>query len=110
MHYAAGRHMRRGSAAELRRSGGVQKRPRRNCAGDFRHADGGHSAGLQFVKVNIRRGIVVLASDVTHFYETMESARPFTTAFHVGDLLEAFDTLREHAPTPQHIVLGHVPR
>ena len=38
---------------------------------------GGHSAGLQFVKVNTRRGIVVLASDVTHFYENMETARPF---------------------------------
>jgi glyoxylase-like metal-dependent hydrolase (beta-lactamase superfamily II) len=70
---------------------------------------GGHSAGLQFVKVNTARGIVVLASDVTHYYEHMETGRPFTTALHIGDMLEAFDTLRAHAPSPQHIVPGHDP-
>ena len=57
----------------------------------------------------LRRGTVVLASDVTHFYENMESGRPFTTAFHVGDMLEGFDTLKRLAPTPQHIVPGHDP-
>src|SRR6185369_14539352 len=35
------------------------------------HAAGGHSAGLQFVRVRTRRGFVVLASDVSHFYENM---------------------------------------
>ncbi|MBX9648896.1 MAG: N-acyl homoserine lactonase family protein, partial [Xanthobacteraceae bacterium] len=35
------------------------------------HAASGHSAGLQFVRVNTRRGPVVLASDVSHFYENM---------------------------------------
>jgi glyoxylase-like metal-dependent hydrolase (beta-lactamase superfamily II) len=70
---------------------------------------GGHSVGLQFVKLNTRRGIVVLASDVTHFYENMETGRPFTTAFNIGEMLDAYDTLRAHAPTPQHIVPGHDP-
>jgi glyoxylase-like metal-dependent hydrolase (beta-lactamase superfamily II) len=70
---------------------------------------GGHSAGLQFVTVNTKRGKVVLASDVTHFYENMETYRPFTTAFNIGDMLDAYDTLRAHAPTPQHIVPGHDP-
>ena len=70
---------------------------------------GGHSAGLQFVKVNTRRGIVVLASDVTHYYEHMETDRPYTTVLHVGDMLEAFDTLRAHAPSLAHIVPGHDP-
>ncbi len=70
---------------------------------------GGHSAGLQFVKVNTRRGVVVLASDVSHFYENMETYRPFTTAFHIGDMLDAFDTLRAHAASPELIVPGHDP-
>jgi hypothetical protein len=39
----------------------------------------------------------------------METYRPFTTAFHIGDMLDAFDALRAHAPTPQHIVPGHDP-
>jgi hypothetical protein len=64
---------------------------------------------LQFVKVNTQRGVVVLASDVTHFYENMETYRPFTTALHIGEMLEAFDTLRSHAAAPDLIVPGHDP-
>jgi glyoxylase-like metal-dependent hydrolase (beta-lactamase superfamily II) len=73
------------------------------------HRAGGHSAGLQFVSVNTRRGWVVVASDVTHFYENMDSGRPFVTAFHIGEMLEGFDLLRRVAPTPDHIVPGHDP-
>jgi hypothetical protein len=73
------------------------------------HAVGGHSAGLQFVRVKTRRGFVVLASDVTHFYENMASSRPFTTAFHIGEMLEGFDRLLALAPDQGHIVPGHDP-
>ncbi|MEP9375928.1 N-acyl homoserine lactonase family protein [Aquabacter sp. CN5-332] len=73
------------------------------------HLAGGHSAGLQFVRVHTRRGWVVLAIDVSHFYENMESNRPFPTAFHVGQMLEGFDALRALAPSPAHIVPGHDP-
>ena len=73
------------------------------------HPTGGHSAGLQFVSVETARGRVVLASDVTHFYENMESGRPFTTAFHVGEMLEGFDRLRVVADSPAHIIPGHDP-
>ena len=73
------------------------------------HPVGGHSAGLQFVRVHTRRGWVVLASDVTHFYQNMEQGRPFPTAFHVGEMLEGFDALYAAAPTPAHIVPGHDP-
>lgn len=70
---------------------------------------GGHTAGLQCVRVFTKRGWVVVASDVTHFYENIESNRPFVSAFHVGDMLDGFDTLRRIAPSPQHIVPGHDP-
>ena len=66
--------------------------------------------GLQFVRVHTQRGWVVVASDTTHFYENMMTGRPFTTAFHIGLMLEAYDTLRREAPTPQHIVPGHDPK
>ncbi|MGD4086944.1 hypothetical protein QT607_22665, partial [Xanthomonas citri pv. citri] len=52
---------------------------------------------------------VVLASDVSHFYENMTSERPFTTAFHVGDMLVGFGKLRAAAPDQDHIVPGHDP-
>ena len=71
---------------------------------------GGHSAGLQFVSVATGRGSVVLASDVSHFYENMESRRPFTTSFHVGEMLEGFDLLRRVAGSGELIVPGHDPR
>ena len=73
------------------------------------HPVGGHSVGLQFVRVHTRRGWVVVPTDTTHFYENMMTGRPFTTAFHIGKMLEAFDSLRAAAPTPQHIVPGHDP-
>ncbi|MDR3496304.1 MAG: N-acyl homoserine lactonase family protein [Ancalomicrobiaceae bacterium] len=73
------------------------------------HLAGGHSAGLQFVSVHTARGWVVLASDVTHYYENMDSGRPFTTTFHVGDTLEGYAKLRAAAPSPDHIVPGHDP-
>jgi glyoxylase-like metal-dependent hydrolase (beta-lactamase superfamily II) len=73
------------------------------------HAAGGHSAGLQFVRVRTRRGFVVLASDVSHFYENMASGRPFTTALHIGEMLEGFDRLLTLAPDESHIVPGHDP-
>ena len=74
------------------------------------HPAPGHSVGLQFVRVYTRRGWVVVASDVTHFYENMESGRPFSTAVNVGDMLEAFGALADQAPAHEHIVPGHDPQ
>jgi glyoxylase-like metal-dependent hydrolase (beta-lactamase superfamily II) len=73
------------------------------------HPTYGHSHGLQSVRVNTKRGWLVLASDATHFYENMRTDRPFTTAFHIGEMLDAFRTLERLAPTPRHIVPGHDP-
>ncbi len=69
----------------------------------------GHADGLQFAKVYTKRGWVVLASDATHFYENMLTNRPFTTAFHIGEMIDAYRILERHAPTPRHIVPGHDP-
>jgi glyoxylase-like metal-dependent hydrolase (beta-lactamase superfamily II) len=73
------------------------------------HLVGGHTGGLQIVRVHTKRGWVVLASDATHYYENMEKARPFTTVFHVGDMLEGFEKLQRMAGHPDLIVPGHDP-
>jgi glyoxylase-like metal-dependent hydrolase (beta-lactamase superfamily II) len=73
------------------------------------HPTYGHSDGLQSVRVNTRRGWLVLASDATHFYENLATNRPFTTAFHIGQMLDAYRTLERLAPTPRHVVPGHDP-
>jgi glyoxylase-like metal-dependent hydrolase (beta-lactamase superfamily II) len=123
MHYAVGRHMRYRQLARSFEPDDVCGIVRLNFDGRVQYYNGpadvlpgisivptgGHSAGLQFVKVNTRRGVVVLASDVTHFYENMETYRPFTTALHIDRMLDAFDTLRAHAASPTLIVPGHDP-
>lgn len=55
------------------------------------------------------RGRVVLASDVAHFLESMETGRPFTTAFHVGDMLDGDDRLRALKPSARDLVPGRDP-
>ncbi|WPB55508.1 N-acyl homoserine lactonase family protein [Xylophilus sp. GOD-11R] len=74
------------------------------------HRIGGHTDGLMSVRVHTARGWVVLASDVSHFYENVNTDRPFTLAFHVGEMLEGFNTLRRLADSADHIVPGHDPQ
>jgi glyoxylase-like metal-dependent hydrolase (beta-lactamase superfamily II) len=73
------------------------------------HPVGGHTPGMQFVRVHTSRGWVVLASDVTHYYENMQTGRPFTAAFNIGDMPDVYDTLRAHPPSPHNIIPGHDP-
>ncbi len=73
------------------------------------HLASGHSGGLQFLRVNTQRGWVVLASDVLHYFENMDSGRPFTTVFHAGDAVEAFDLVRRQAAGRDYIIPGHDP-
>lgn len=73
------------------------------------HLVGGHSMGLQVVRVRTRRGWVVLASDASHFYANMEQGRPFPIAASITDTLEGYGTLRRLASSPAHVVPGHDP-
>ena len=73
------------------------------------HRIGGHTHGLQCVRVHTRRGWVVLASDTSHFYEHFEQKRVFTTMFHLGEALEGYATLQRLADSPRHIIPGHDP-
>jgi glyoxylase-like metal-dependent hydrolase (beta-lactamase superfamily II) len=73
------------------------------------HLIGGHTMGLQAVRVATRRGHVVLASDASHLYANMEQARPFPIVYSVGGMIEGWRRLRELADSPEHIVPGHDP-
>ena len=73
------------------------------------HHIGGHTLGLQSVRVWTRVGWVVLASDASHYYEHFEKGRCFPTVYNVGDTLEGYNILRRLAESPQHIVPGHDP-
>jgi len=57
------------------------------------HKLGGHSRGLQCVRVATATGPVVLASDASHFYENFEKGKVFPITIDIADVLEM--TVRE---------------
>jgi glyoxylase-like metal-dependent hydrolase (beta-lactamase superfamily II) len=73
------------------------------------HKIGGHSRGLQSVRVNTRRGPVVVASDATHLYAHFEEGRVFPITYNVGEVLEGYETLRRLAGSPARVIPGHDP-
>jgi glyoxylase-like metal-dependent hydrolase (beta-lactamase superfamily II) len=74
------------------------------------HRIGGHSRGLQCVRVRTRRGHVVLASDASHLYAHFQTGRVFPIVDSIGDVLEGYRTLRRLAESDAHVVPGHDPQ
>jgi glyoxylase-like metal-dependent hydrolase (beta-lactamase superfamily II) len=70
---------------------------------------GGHSDGLQILRVWTRRGWVVVASDAAHLYAHLHGNRIFPVVYNVGDMLEGYKLLYQLADSPDHIVPGHDP-
>jgi glyoxylase-like metal-dependent hydrolase (beta-lactamase superfamily II) len=73
------------------------------------HLAPGHTAGLQVVRVHTQRGHVVLASDASHFYENIQTNRPFIAAVDIAAMFDAFRTIERLADSPRHIIPGHDP-
>ena len=74
------------------------------------HRVGGHTAGLQVVRIMTQRGWLVLASDASHFYENMETANPFPILHNMGDMYEGYRRLKELSGHPSMIIPGHDPQ
>ncbi|TCT05063.1 N-acyl homoserine lactonase family protein [Aquabacter spiritensis] len=73
------------------------------------HRIGGHSAGLQVVRVRTRRGHVVIASDASHLYGNMCGRIPFPIVHNVGEMLEGHALIHRLAESPDHVIPGHDP-
>lgn len=73
------------------------------------HRVGGHSKGLQVVRVRTAAGWLCLASDAAHFYENFEAEKPFPIVVDVAEMLEGFATIKRLASSPGLIVPGHDP-
>lgn len=73
------------------------------------HLIGGHSGGLQSVRVRTEAGWLVLASDAAHFYENLHAGLPFPLVVDMAAMLDGFATLRRLASRPSLIVPGHDP-
>jgi glyoxylase-like metal-dependent hydrolase (beta-lactamase superfamily II) len=73
------------------------------------HKIGGHSRGLQCVRVETASGPVVLASDATHYYENFEQGRPFPIVVDMADTLAGYRRLEDLAGSRRRVVPGHDP-
>ena len=73
------------------------------------HRIGGHTRGLQAVRIATERGNVVLASDTSHYFENFEQGRVFSIVDSAAAVLEGYRRLRELAARPELIVPGHDP-
>jgi glyoxylase-like metal-dependent hydrolase (beta-lactamase superfamily II) len=74
------------------------------------HRIGGHSRGLQCVRVATASGTLVLASDATHFYENFETGKPFPIVADMQETLEGYRTLvRLAGGRRTQVVPGHDP-
>jgi glyoxylase-like metal-dependent hydrolase (beta-lactamase superfamily II) len=73
------------------------------------HCIGGHSRGLQCVRVRTEAGWLVLASDAAHFYENLILRKPFPLVVDVADMLDGFGKLEKLASSRNLIVPGHDP-
>ena len=73
------------------------------------HHIGGHTKGLQAVRVMTATGPVVLASDASHFYAHYEQQRVFPVLYNLADVIEGYRKLSRLAGPAQCIIPGHDP-
>ncbi len=73
------------------------------------HCLGGHSRGLQAVRVRTDAGWLCLASDAAHYYENFEARKPFPIVVDLQNMLDGFTRLGALASDPKLIIPGHDP-
>lgn len=73
------------------------------------HHVGGHSDGLQVVRVATQRGPVVIASDAAHFYANITRKNPFSIVYNVGDMMQGWQTVTRLAGDSDRVIPGHDP-
>ena len=74
------------------------------------HRVGGHSDGLQVVRVETARGPVVIASDAMHFYANDATGNPFPIIFDLGAMTQGWRIARRLAGGDEtRVIPGHDP-
>ncbi|HTX23632.1 MAG TPA: N-acyl homoserine lactonase family protein [Steroidobacteraceae bacterium] len=73
------------------------------------HLVGGHTQGLQVVRVWTRLGWLVLASDASHYAANMDEGKPFPVVADVTAMVDGWRKLRELASSQRYIIPGHDP-
>lgn len=73
------------------------------------HHVGGHTLGLQVVRLWTEQGWLVLASDASHYYANMESRRPFPIVADVAQMEDGWKRLYSLADRKELVIPGHDP-
>ncbi|ABV95124.1 putative metallo-beta-lactamase family protein [Dinoroseobacter shibae DFL 12 = DSM 16493] len=73
------------------------------------HKIGGHSRGLQAVRVRTEAGWLCLASDAAHYYENAFARKAFPLVVDLEDMMNGFARLEALASRRELIVPGHDP-
>lgn len=73
------------------------------------HRIGGHSRGLQAVRVQTAGGPLCLASDAAHYYENFEARKMFPIVVDRAEMLAGFDRIVDLAGSPSRVIPGHDP-
>jgi glyoxylase-like metal-dependent hydrolase (beta-lactamase superfamily II) len=73
------------------------------------HYVGGHTAGMQVVRVHTAKGYAVVASDASHLFRNLEQNTPTSLITHLPEMFSAFDAIRELSSGPELWLPGHDP-
>lgn len=74
------------------------------------HHVGGHSDGIQMVRVATVRGPLILAVDAAHYYANIERQNPFPIVFDLGAMIQGWRRARQLAGGDDSLVIpGHDP-
>ncbi|MES2626760.1 MAG: N-acyl homoserine lactonase family protein, partial [Pseudomonadota bacterium] len=73
------------------------------------HLVGGHTRGLQVVRLWTQSGWLVLASDATHYLANMQQQRPFPIVAEVTAMVDGWDKMKTLVDDPSQIIPGHDP-
>jgi glyoxylase-like metal-dependent hydrolase (beta-lactamase superfamily II) len=74
------------------------------------HHVGGHTKGLQVVRLWTQRGWLVLASDASHYAANMNEGRPFPIVVDVGQMIDGWQKMQRLVDDPARIIPGHDPK
>ena len=73
------------------------------------HRIGGHSRGLQAVRVKTQSGPLCLASDAAHYYENFEAGKLFPIVVDRAEMQAGFARITALGGSPDRVIPGHDP-
>nr|WP_275691454.1 N-acyl homoserine lactonase family protein [Paraburkholderia sp. Cy-641] len=77
--------------------------------GIYLHLVGGHTPGMQVVRVRTRKGWLVLASDASHLWANIRTRNPFPLLSSERDVERGYELIEQLADGPDLIIPGHDP-